>query len=91
MKYIKCSKCNHIHFEVTRSKAQEEVDAFNTYYDNLDPVDQLAYYGGHKSHIKSYEHCMFCNEIYVNFVDAIKNDIDEAYGHTVNPIIKWDE
>lgn len=89
MKNVLCIKCKWVHFEVSRQKAEDEVDTFNKYFDSLDKEKQEEFYGGVGSSIKNYEHCFCCQGSYKNFREA--NDDEIPYGSTIQPIINREE
>ena len=85
-KYLKCSKCGHIHFMVTREYAQNEVERFNEYFNSLSKEKQESYYGGNPSNIASYERCLMCSETHKTAIDCEEWEI--PMGVTLNPMIK---
>lgn len=84
-KYLKCTKCGWIHYQVSREHAQEQVDKFNSYFNKLTKEQQISYYGGRPSSIASYENCMRCGTIHTNSVPATGKEV--SAGATINPLI----
>lgn len=85
MKFLKCSNCGWIHFQVSRKKAEEEVEKFNQYFESLSVENQEEYYGGRKSSISSYEHCFRCGTYHQEAVVAKEEEV--PYGSTLQPLI----
>lgn len=83
-----CNKCNWVYFTVTREFAENEVKAFNEYFDTLSKDKQDNYYGGKKSLIENYEFC-HCGNGYKNFRESLPTDCPD--GCTMNPIINGNE
>lgn len=84
-KLLKCGKCGWVHFEVSRTYAEEQVAEFNKYFDSLSKEKQESYYNGNKSSIESYEKCFRCNTSHEQAVDA--QDGDCPMGSTIQPMI----
>jgi hypothetical protein len=84
-KLLKCGKCGWVHFQVSRQKAEEEVNRFNSYFDTLSEDDQKSHYGGEKSSIDSYEHCFRCRASHELAVEAQEGDA--PLGSTIQPMI----
>jgi transcription elongation factor Elf1 len=83
--FLKCKKCGHGHFAVSREEAQRQVDEFNQYFDSLTKEDQEKNYGGNKSSIDSYEKCFRCSAKYTESEECKEEDI--PLGVTIQPLI----
>lgn len=83
--FLKCNKCGYAHFEVSRSKALEDVIKFNKYFNSLSKKDQDSFYGGKGSSIESYEKCMKCGANHTESIRVPESSIPN--GVTLNPLI----
>ena len=84
--FLKCKKCGHGHFAVSREYAEAEVKSFNTYFDSLPKERQESNYGGRKSSVETYESCFRCGTSYKNSVVCKEEDL--PLGCTLNPLIQ---
>jgi hypothetical protein len=84
-KYVECKKCTYVHFETPLQYAEEEVQSFNRYYENL-PEEGRSIFGGPAS-LDTYKSCMGCGGSYRNFRAMPPERYPEIYGHTINPIL----
>ena len=82
---VTCNKCGWVHFAISRTHAEREVEEFNKFYDTLSPELQQEYYGGKGSTITQYEHCFFCGNTFKDF--RISKPGDCPVGCTIQPII----
>jgi len=82
-----CNKCGWVHMAVTRKFAEEQVTEFNTFYASLSFDEQMQFYRGSCSSIKSYERCFFCGQTEGDFRKA--KDRDCPVGCTIQPTI-WE-
>lgn len=83
--FLKCKKCGHGHFAVSRSYAEKEVARFNEYFDSLTKEEQENNYGGNKSNIESYEKCFRCGAKYTE--SEVCQEDDLPLGVTLQPLI----
>ena len=60
MRFLRCSNCKTIYFEVSRTEAEQEIYEFNQFYDRL-PAHQKRIYK--RLNIEFYEFCS-CGEIH---------------------------
>lgn len=89
---VTCKKCKWVHFSISMEFAKSETDKFINFYNTLDDEGK-SHYGDttYKTLMHQYTHCMFCNSPHTNFRDydeTIDNNID---GHTINPIVHYEE
>lgn len=87
-KSVTCPKCRRVHFGVSLSYANAEVDRFNKYYRTLDRQTQLDNYGGKPATLKSYLFCG-CGTSYKMCRES--KDGDCPSGVTINPILHYSE
>ncbi len=83
MVYLRCKKCNWLHFGVSETKAIQDVQKFNEYYNKLSDEEKKAYNG--ILDIETYKKCFKCRTSYENMkIDIMK---PEENGSTIQPII----
>lgn len=83
---VTCIKCGWVHMPVTREFAEASVADFNSYFDTLTKDKQDDYYGGRKSSLNSYLHCLNCGGPHTNFRPTKEGDC--PMGCTIGPIIQ---
>ena len=83
-----CLKCGWLHFGMTPEQVENEVNRFNAYFDDLDPLLQEDYYGGQRSTIERYKHCFNCGSDHTKVVACTKKDtMTVPDGCTIQPIM----
>lgn len=86
MKYVKCIFCSWVHFEVSKKRAEDEVQEFNKFFEALTPHEKREFSAHKKSDIENYRHCGRCGAWYRMFADA--NETDFPSGAIIYPIIR---
>ena len=88
-KFLICCKCGWVHFGLSKSEIETEVETFNVYYKTLAKEKQDLYYGGKEASIIQYQSCFRCGNTYKDFQDAKPSNCPE--GSTIQPIQIYNE
>ena len=88
-KFLICCKCDWVHFGLSKSEIETEIETFNIYYKTLTKEKQDSYYGGKESSIEQYQSCFRCGNTYEDFEDASPDKIPE--GSTIQPIMIYEQ
>lgn len=89
MKLKKCKGCGRVYNAVSRKYANDSIEIFNRYYDEMSDEHKQNYRG--KASMATYDHCFQCGNSYTNFEEFDSSQEKSLYGKTINPILDSDE
>ncbi len=87
MGHYSCNNCGRIHYGISLEYAQEQVRAFNVYFDALTQYKQQEYYRGKKAALTDYTSCDTCGGDYENFMPTPEAELEIIRGSTIGPIV----
>jgi hypothetical protein len=85
---VTCKKCGWVYFSYTWEDCIMSIEKFNSYYYSL-PNENRTMFSGPSS-IENYKTCG-CGNSYKNFRDYDKKIDADINGHTISPILHYNE
>lgn len=67
-KLLKCSKCGHYHFGITKKDIDQNAVSFSAWLKTLSQDRINDYYGGTLPEVPTYEHCFNCEASYTEML-----------------------
>ncbi len=85
--HVVCSHCGWVHFSVSLAYAEEQIQAFDRYYQTLSQQAQSEYYGNKKATLKEYTDCNLCGQSGLTARLATQKEINQVAGCTLGPLV----